>query len=381
MSFKPVLKPMIADDRPDTPRLSLLALLPTLQGGGSERVMTTLLRHLDRTRFAVSLAVVDGRAAAMAHDLPTDLAWLDLRCPRVLRAVPAIWRLIRSQRPRVVLSTLGHLNLMLALIKPMLPRGIRLVGRESNTVSEQLRTEPHSAAWRLGYRLFYRRLDLVICQSQAMRDDLCRSFAFPPSRCVIIPNPLDLLRIRQLASESVPDAAPRTGARLLAVGRLSHQKGFEVLLHALARCSAHDLHLDILGQGPEEAKLRRLIVELGLGERVRLHGFQSNPYAWMRRADALVLSSRYEGLPNVVLESLACGTPVVTTPVPSALEIVSGLSQCVVADGFGADELSRALQQWRDSSRERVPEDAVARYDVETVTRRYEEALERAAGV
>lgn len=359
-------------------RLRLLVLLPTLQGGGAERVMLTLLRHFDRARFDLMLAVVDGRATDLAAELSPDVAFVDLSCTRVRDAVPSIVRLVRRWQPQLVLSTLSHLNLMLSLVRPLLPRAARVVGRESVVLSEGLAGERRPGLWRLGYRLFYPRLDLLICQSQAMRDDLCGHFALPQARTVVIPNPLDIERVRtQASAQSCP---PHTGTtRLVAVGRLAPQKGFDILLQALAACRDLPLRLDLLGQGPDEALLRAQTRELGLGDRVHLHGFTPNPYPWLRQADALVLSSRYEGLPNVVLEALACGTPVISTPVPPAIEILRGMPHCEVAHDFSAHALARALRAWYERPRARMAADVVDGYAAPAITRRYEEALSRVA--
>ncbi len=361
-----------------TARLRVLAVLPNLHGGGSERVMTTLLRHLDLHRFDPVLAVVDGRGADLRDQLPDGLRWLDLGCPRVARAAPALWRLIRSERPHVVLSTLGHLNLTLAMMKPLLPASVRLLARESSIVSNWVTRERRPGAWRLAYRLFYRRLDGVICQSKAMQADLCGHYGVSAARTVVIPNPLDLAHIQRLAQEP-PPFQQRSGTRLLAVGRLAAEKGMDVLLQAVALCPQQDLHLDVLGQGPHEEQLKEQTRQLGLGERVHFQGFQRNPYVWMQHADALVLSSRYEGLPNVVLESLACGTPVITTPVPSALEIVAGMSDAVVAEGFDAMALAAAMQRWLQGPRKPADPAVVVPYGVAAITRRYEQALTHAA--
>lgn len=361
-------------------RLRLLVLLPTLQGGGAERVMLTLLRHLDRARFDPMLAVVDGRAADLADELPPDVAFVDLHCTRVREAVPAIVRLVRQWRPQLVLSTLSHLNLMMGLLRTLLPRAARIVGRESVVLSAGLAAERRPGLWRLGYRLFYPRLDLLICQSQAMQDDLCRNFALPQARTVVIPNPLDIERVR--AQASAPSCPPPTaGTRLVAVGRLAPQKGFDILLQALAACRDLPLRLDLLGQGPDEALLRAQTREMGLEDRVHFHGFTPNPYPWLRQADALVLSSRYEGLPNVVLEALACGTPVISTPVPPALEILSGMPHCEVARDFSVQALAHALRGWYERPRARMPVDVVDSYAAPAITRRYEEALSRVASL
>jgi glycosyltransferase involved in cell wall biosynthesis len=163
---------------------------------------------------------------------------------------------------------------------------------------------------------------------------------------------------------------------------LSREKGFDVLLRALAACIDIPWCLEVLGQGPEETQLRALARSLGLCERVRWAGFVANPYPWLRAADALLLSSRYEGLPNVVLEALACGTPVIATPVPSALEIMRCVcpSEAIeVANGFDTESLAAAIRRWTTTPGPRVDPSTVEPYAVGPVVRRYEEALRHAA--
>jgi glycosyltransferase involved in cell wall biosynthesis len=364
------------------PRVRLLTLLPTLKGGGAERVVLNLLRHLDTDRFDPTLAVVDSRDADLTQELPPNLRVVDLQCSRVSRAVPAIIRTVRTARPHVLLSTLSHLNLALAMARPLLPAGLCMVARESNTLSHLVLQERYPRLWRAAHRLFYPRLDRFICQSEAMRDDLCAQFRVAPDRAVVIPNPLDLERIWQAAGTRTV-AGTKRPTRLVAVGRLSPQKGFDHLLSALATCHDLPIELDLLGQGPEEARLRHQIATLGLQSRVRLLGFQSNPYPSLRNADALVLASRFEGLPNVVLEALACGTPVITTPVPAALEIARGLPPgCFeIASDFTTQALASALRAWMTGPRQRVAEGAMAAYAAPAITRRYENALIHAAGL
>ena len=146
----------------DTSRCKVLFLIPTLTGGGSERVMITLLNHMDRSRFQLALGVVDTRRTVFRDEVPADVEFIDLNCTRVRYAVPKILRLVRSVRPKVVLSTLGHLNLALAAAKPLFPKGVRLIGRESTVVSQGLTCYKLSRLWAWGYRRFYPRLDHVV---------------------------------------------------------------------------------------------------------------------------------------------------------------------------------------------------------------------------
>ena len=355
----------------------VLFLIPTLTGGGSERVIVTLLTHLDRSRFKPSLAVVDLRGAVFRADIPPDVEVVDLEVTRVRYAVPAIVRLIRRMRPDVVLSTLGHLNLVLSIVRPLLPRGVRTIARESCVVSETLAYSRFPWLLSFLYRHFYRRHDLVVCQSKDMQDDLTINFGFPSDRSMLIHNPVDMEKVRQGALAPVDHPAFAAGATvLLAAGRLEHQKGFDLLIEAMASLPDSRFELVILGEGPLEGDLRALARKLGLEGRVHFAGFQKNPYAWISKADAFVLSSRFEGFPNVVLEALACSTPVIATPAPGGVnELLDGRPDCVVATAIDAPALAKAIESWLRGPRRKVAADAAAAYSAARIVDRYEQIL------
>lgn len=357
---------------------TILFLIPTLTGGGAERVIVTLLTHLDRSRFKPTLAVVDLRGAAFRTDLPQDVELVDLRASRVLYALPSIVRLIWQRRPDVVLSTLGHLNLALSIVRPLFPRGTRTIARESSVVTENLVASRFPRLWSFLYRRFYRKHDLVVCQSRDMHDDLTRTFGFPADRSVIIHNPVDMEKIRSSAGAAVDHPAFRTGGPVfVAAGRLEREKGFDLLIEAMVLLPLARPQLVILGEGRLGGELRALVQRLGLEGQVHFAGFQRNPFAWFTKADAFVLSSRYEGLPNVVLEALACGTPVIATPAPGGIdELLGNQPDCVVAASISAPALAEAMQRWLDGSRAKVGAEAVAPYAVQRIVSRYEEVLQ-----
>jgi glycosyltransferase involved in cell wall biosynthesis len=360
-------------------RKSVLFLIPTLAGGGAERVMVTLLRYLDRSQFDLTLAVIDTRDAVFRSDLPPDIEFIDLGRQRVLHALVPIVRLIWRRRPEVVFCTLGHLNLALALLRPLMPRGPRFVARESNVPSEQLRDERFPRVWHWLYRRIYRRHDLVVCQSRTMLVDLETNFGLLPERSVVIANPVDLDRIRLLAADgsaSAPMDDDPGVIRLVAAGRLVPQKGFDLLIEAIALLPDIALQLTILGEGPLRQDLLDLVQRLELEQRVQMVGFQSNPYAWFARADAFVLPSRYEGLPNVVLEALACGTPVIATPAAGvAVEVLQDVAECVLAPQASAKAIAGAIRSWAGGTRRRVPVSAVSAYGIEGIVSQYQRQL------
>jgi len=166
------------------------------------------------------------------------------------------------------------------------------------------------------YRILYRRFDLIVCQSEYMLNDLNSTFNISRQKCTVIQNPVDVQKIQQMSFEKIdnwPFNQNRT--HLLAIGRLEYQKGYDILIEAFAKLDEH-FDLTIIGEGSLRSNLEEQAKSSGVNSRIIFLGFQSNPYKFMQWADYFVLSSRFEGLPNVLLESFACGTPVVAFDSP-----------------------------------------------------------------
>jgi glycosyltransferase involved in cell wall biosynthesis len=149
------------------------------------------------------------------------------------------------------------------------------------------------------------------------------------ARIAIVPNPVDETAIRALAArDPEPSATAGDGRLFVASGRMVRQKGFDRLI-ALWPDTRVDDQLVLLGDGPERVALERQAAVLGVHARVRFIGYQYNPWAWYARADAVLMPSRFEGMPNVALEALACGTPVIATPESGGLADLASASGAV----------------------------------------------------
>jgi len=304
-----------------TIRRRALFALPSLRGGGAERVIITILRHLDRSRFEPHLLLVEAVGPYLA-DVPADVPVHVLAASRLRRALPDLVRTIRAVAPDVVVSTQGYLNFALLMLRRFVP-GARLVVREviGERYLENSRFQPLFYRW---YLREVRRADRIVVQSDVARDEMIARVAARPGQIVRVYNPVDVERIRaQAAAEPSPLVGP--GPHVVAAGRLGHQKGFDMLLDAFASARGRgvDARLTILGEGPDRDALGERAAHLGVADVVRFAGFAANPFAYFAAADLFVLSSRYEGLPNVVLEALACGCPVVAFDCPRGVrEIV-----------------------------------------------------------
>jgi glycosyltransferase involved in cell wall biosynthesis len=324
--------------------LRVLFVVPSLEPGGAERVVVRLLTDLPRERVEPHLALVS-RTGALLPQVPPDVALHDLGAGRVRYAARPLLRLAYRLRPRVVLSTLGYLNLALLALRPLFPRGVRVIVREANTVLAELATVRHPRIWKLGYRLLYPRAEAIVCPARAVVEDLATGFGAPRGRLHHIPNPIDAEAIRRQA-ESGSSPLDEGGVHLVAVGRLAPQKAFGRLLEAfrVVALERPEVHLWILGEGPERTVLETTARRLGISDRVHLPGFVDNPFAWLRRAALFVQSSKFEGLPNALLEALACGVPVVAVEEPGGTrEILEEARGAVLVRGRLPEDLAAAI--------------------------------------
>ena len=307
-----------------------------MEAGGAERVFVTLLRHLDRSRFKPYLVLLRAEGEFMCQ-VPKDVVVHTLHqsrhYPTLSGSLPLmrnLVQLLRRIRPQAVLST-GGMNLALVLARPGLPRGTRVLIRECSVLSARLNTDTrHPRLWRSLYRYLYQWADNVVCLSDSMVTEMSEKFHLRRQRSIRIYNPIDIDLVQQLGrSGGNPYAG--AGPQLVAAGRLSPEKGFDLLLAAMPKvikCLPY-ARLTILGRGPLRAALAEQINRLGLSGSVSLAGFQQNPWPYLYHADLFVLSSRREGFGNVLLEALALETPAVAVDCPGAMREIYGSNPAV----------------------------------------------------
>jgi glycosyltransferase involved in cell wall biosynthesis len=351
--------------------LTLMLVIPHLDAGGAEKLMLTLCDHLGTSTFRLMLVVLNKTGAFARYQNP-DVEIIDLGCTRVLASFPKLVRLLREKQPDVVFSALSHLNIVMALVRFFSVRKIKFIAREASLPSLQNRNEKTGVLLDFGIRLLYNRFDAIVCQSKQMGDDLIVHYGVRPGKIVIIHNPVDLERIDRMAKEPAPAAYHGSGKRLIAVGRLSREKGYDRLLRILSLISGGEWECLIAGDGPERQNLEALKAELGLGERLRFLGTLENPFPCIAAADIFLLTSHYEGFPNAVLEALACGVPVFALRCPGGIAeiILDGQNGFLLEDEQAMiDFLTRPrVVQWTGKQ---ISEDARRRFGADVIIGRY----------
>ncbi len=341
-------KPMLSVE-PMKSRPRILLLIPHLGGGGAEQVAALLAQGLSRRKYELHLALITQKDLD-TKELPWRVGVHVLGASRVRFSAFRLLRLIRHLKPDLILSGMAHLNFLLLLLRPLLPRETCVLVRQNATVSAALASDDAPRRTRMLYRLLYSRADRVICQSPAMAREFTAEVGVPEQRLAVLPNPIAVEAIRTRNEDtSNPWASLGSGTlgpHLLAVGRLSREKGFDLLIHALVavREQFPQADLVIAGAGLEEAALKSLSCKLGLESAVHFPGYVDHPSAFFPGASLFVLSSRHEGLPNALLEAAAGGLPLVATPASKGLsDLLRAQDGVWLADEITANALASSL--------------------------------------
>ncbi|KRA83599.1 glycosyltransferase family 4 protein [Altererythrobacter sp. Root672] len=274
-----------------------------LGAGGAERVIAQLAAHWCDTPYRLSIITFDHAEDAVFHPLPSNVAVERLGdttgsgLTGAIRKTFALRKALRRDPPDLLISFLTKNNLLAAIASIGLPTG--LVCCERNNPERQ-KVHP---LWNFLLPAAYRRADAIVCQTEGVKRCFPRSVA---DKLVVIPNPFAGL------DRTGPETA---GKDICAVGRLTEQKGFDLLIDAFSRALPDfpGWNLHIWGSGHDLEALEQQISDLGLSESVHMRGISPRPGGWLDNADLFVLSSRYEGFPNALGEAMAAGLPIVAT--------------------------------------------------------------------
>jgi glycosyltransferase involved in cell wall biosynthesis len=297
----------------------IAVFLPSLNGGGAERVMVNLANAFANAGCHVDLVLGKARGPFL-DEVCREIQIVDLGVARISMSLPGLVRYLRRERPTALLSSMHYVNVIALLARALSRVNTRVVVGEHNTLSKSVAHDLQGRMFRLLMRIMYPRAHSVVAVSQGVADDLAVSIGLDQGKIRVIYNPVVGPEIEARAREPLnhPWFQPGEPPVVLGAGRLVEQKDFGNLILAFAKLrSKRDCRLLILGEGPLRDQLECLIANLGLTDSISLPGFVANPFAYMSRAAVFALSSRWEGLPTVLIEAMACGVRVVATDCPS----------------------------------------------------------------
>ena len=345
--------------------------------GGVERMMLNLAEGLSSMGCLVDLITV--KTASSYLNCPLEgIRLVNLGVSHTFAATIPLARYLQQHRPAALLAAKDRANVVAVAANAISRTKTRLILRMGTTVSAALggKRPLKEKLWYTRMRLFYPHADAVVAVSKGVAADLMKNAGLSPSLVYVIPNPVITPKLLTLAQEPLDHPWFQDGAPpvILGVGRLTKQKDFPTLIKAFARVrKSFQCRLVILGEGQDRPKLEALIAGLGLKSDTLLPGFVQNPYPYFKRASLFVLSSAWEGSPNVLTEALALGTPVVSTDCPNGpKEILQGGRFGPLVPVGDVKALSEAmLRTLKNPLEKSFLKSAVKDYTLEESTRRY----------
>ena len=357
----------------------LALLVPDLRGGGAERVMLNLAIGLAEIGCQVDLVVAVARGSYL-KDVPPAVNLVDLKSRDVAVCLPALVRYLKSAKPAGLVSALSQANVSAILAKKLSGVDTRVLAVSHNSLSVESKNGKSLKLKVMPYfvRAFFPSADVLAGVSTGVCTDLAQMLNMPAERVKVLYNPVISEKTLTMSTEPVdhPWLAEGEPPVILTVGRLHPQKNHALLVDAFAKLRAkREARLMILGEGDLRPEIEEQVKRLGLVDDVALPGFVANPFAYMSKAAVFALSSRFEGLPTVLIEALACGARVVSTDCPSGPdEILRGGQYGALVPVDNVDALADALRQTLDSGQAPPPE-SWQPYRIVEASRRYLDAL------
>ncbi len=324
-------------------KIKLIFFLPHLHPGGVERVIVNLLRHLDRKLFQPFL-MLSKREGAMLELLPEDVEVIDLQGIAMRKAIGKVAKCLHERKIDVAYGGTNAANItLLAASRFISPRPLVIASEHATP-----RLFLDEAKWRplriATMRLLYPKADAIAVPLEDIGQELKTLLHAPRLPIRVLPNPLVSLDDDIQPHKYDPDAE----ALYVAVGRLVPLKGFDILINAFAKLVPNfpQARLIILGEGPQRPQLEALIANLGLQQLVQMPGNIPDPNVYYAKATALVSASRWEGFGNVLVEAMACATPVIASDCPvGPRRILKNGEAGLLVSPEDPDALAQAMSQ------------------------------------
>lgn len=372
--------------------MKILFFIHSLSSGGAERVTVNLANYWVNKGWDVGIITLASQsldfyilhynvrriALNLAGESPNPFYGAIANLKRLV----AIRKVLKAERPDVAIGMMTIASVLLGLATLGL-KGVVTVGSERIYPP----MSPVGLLWSALRRLAYPRLDAVVTQTRESAQWIARNTG---ARLVeVIPNPIPWPFPSHPPRLDPENFLAKDQRLLLGVGRLTEQKGFDLLVEAFARLALRfpEWVLVILGEGPLRRELEGQVMAHGLQNRVILPGVAGNIGEWYTRADIYVMSSRFEGFPNTLLEALAHGTPAVSFDCPTGPSdiIRHGIDGLLVPNG-DVDALTEALSQSMgdEAMRRRFAQNAVEageRFSIENIASLWERLFEKVGAI
>ena len=282
----------------------VLIILPSNNIGGAEKVMWSYFKNFKDSNISLKLLVINAKNACGSFK---NKNIINFNFSRFIYAIPRILSILKSENIHVVISTFPNISAILLFLKYFNIIEVKIIVRQPNIIEKSLSGNFKLYILKIIYKLFIKFTDAAIVTSEFMKEEILK-YHLNRDKIFLIRNPISIEETRK---DVTPVRIGQDNLTLIFVGRLVYQKGIDRILHLLA--ISKNIELIVVGEGNFKNKLLKKVKYLNIDDKIRFLGKILKPYDLIAGSDYFILPSRYEGLPNCVLESLALGTPVIST--------------------------------------------------------------------
>ena len=347
-----------------TDKINITFALPNLLPGGAERVFSYIAQNIDQNKFNSTLLII-GHSKDASYDVK-DINVVFLEKSRVLNGIPALFSYIKKNKPDILISAIGHLNIVTAYLSVFFPR-TKFISREVTVLTLDnafFKKKVFNLMDLISDRRF-NYFDKIICQSQDMMVDIQDSCTIDDGKLVVINNPItDGFELKEQRAKNNP-------IQFITVGRLSREKGYDRIIKVLSKITI-PFHYTIIGSGSEKDAIFSLIEHYGLSDNITHIEFTKDVSKYLEKSDFFLQGSHFEGFPNCLIESCAVGTPVIAFKAP-------GGTKEIIEDninGFLVDNENDYLEKLMDS-REwnpvEVRDSVIKKFNKDLILQQYED--------
>lgn len=360
----------------------ILFVAPSLNPGGAENVIVKTINNLNTEKYEIKIVLVN-KIGNLIKEIEPEIEIIDLGSSKAIFSIVKLYNVIKKEKPDIIFSIIGHLNIILSILKTLVFRSddITFIGRENAVYDEAAKENSFIKRTILDImnKKFMKKLDVIIVQSEFMKQQVIDFFNVPFNKVIILNNPIEPDKIMRLKKDRIKNPEWKLNKiNLIAVGRLEKVKNYQSMIEIM-KLLPENYHLNIFGEGSEREELMIYINKMNLKSKVTLHGFISNPYKYMNQSSILLMTSTRETFPNVVLEANACGLYVVSYDIPGGINeiIQENINGSIVEYG----NLNKAAEKILDITNKDYDKDKIVmttkKYNIKNYIKNLEGIFER----
>lgn len=359
-------------------------VIQNLNIGGAQRIFIHLINSLSEKKiYEIKLIIISNRYNDLIDQVNKNIEILFLNKRKAIFSFNSIIKKLNEIKPETVITTITNLNILLCLSKFFIKYNFKLLIREANILSLNSKKDYYYLKLIL-VRFLYKFSDKIICISKAVQNDLVYNYGIKINQTIVIYNPIDLKFIEEKINDNnqinkvnkfLSNKLISNKKIILSVGKLSPQKGFDLLIESMKYIKNNNYVLFIIGNG-KKSLYNKLISNYKLYNRVFIIDSDTNPYVLMKYSSVYICSSRYEGFGNTILEALSLGLPIISTPCHNGTnEIIEDNKYCEVLPNFHPKTMAKAINNKILKNNFKKYKHNLDRYEIKNIIKLYEEVL------